>query len=67
MRGRLADHLEPGAPLPQLLAALDCPDVIAPVDEVPFGRRAGELIARSRRAAPTQRDFYPRSDPASRR
>jgi hypothetical protein len=40
--------LERFARLDELLTLLDCPHEIAPVDAQSFGRRVGELIARSR-------------------
>jgi hypothetical protein len=38
-------------PLPELMKSFGCADVIAPVDAVMFGRRAGDLICRKK--APT--------------
>ncbi len=34
--------------LPELLNSFGCADVIAPVDDATFGRRAGELICRKK-------------------
>jgi hypothetical protein len=36
--------------LPELLRLLGCEDLVAPVDEERFGRRAGELICRKKAA-----------------
>ena len=33
--------------LPELLQSFDCPDVVAPVDEVSYRCRVGELTARA--------------------
>src|ERR1700730_6818113 len=40
-------------PLSELMKSFGCADVIAPVDAVTFGRRAGELICRKKAPTPT--------------
>src|SRR5690242_1363711 len=39
-------HTAAVTPLAELLKAFGCADIIAPVDAVAFGRRAGELMTR---------------------
>jgi recombinational DNA repair protein (RecF pathway) len=36
--------------LPELLRSFECADVIAPVDDVAFSKKAGELICRNKAA-----------------
>jgi hypothetical protein len=44
-------NFAPGS-LPELLNSFGCADVIAPVDDATFGRRAGELICRKKAQTP---------------
>ena len=41
--------------LPQLLKSFGCADVIAPVDDIAFGRKASELICRKKAQTVTPR------------
>jgi hypothetical protein len=44
--------------LPELLNSFGCADVIAPVEEATFGRRAGELICRKKAQTGTPAGKY---------
>jgi hypothetical protein len=44
--------------LAELLTLVGCSDVIAPVDGVMFGRRAGELICRKKAVGPAAAEKY---------